>query len=103
MFYHLQERKELPLPAEDAELAMYQLTRSYLAEQGYAQYEVSNFAKPGHESRHNRTYWLNEEYYGLGTGAHGYVRKRRHANIKGVKEYIQRLQDNQLPSKRVIK
>jgi putative oxygen-independent coproporphyrinogen III oxidase len=97
LFYHLQERKELPLPAEDAELAMYQLTRSYLAEQGYAQYEVSNFAKPGHESRHNRTYWLNEEYYGLGTGAHGYVRKRRHANIKGVKEYIQRLQDNQLP------
>ncbi|MFC7440643.1 radical SAM family heme chaperone HemW [Laceyella putida] len=97
LFHHLHERKELPLPSEDAELAMYQLTRSYLAEQGYAQYEVSNFSKPGRESRHNLTYWLNEEYYGFGTGAHGYVQKRRHANIKGVKEYVQRLERNELP------
>lgn len=97
LFHHLYERKELPLPSEEEELSMYQWTRSYLAEQGYEQYEVSNFAKPGRESRHNRTYWLNEEYYGLGTGAHGYVQNRRYANIKGVKEYIHSLAENKLP------
>jgi putative oxygen-independent coproporphyrinogen III oxidase len=88
LFHHLYERNELPLPAEDEELEMYQLVRAFLSRHGYRQYEVSNFARPGRESRHNSTYWLNEEYYGLGTGAHGFVDGVRHANVKGVREYI---------------
>lgn len=97
LFHHLYERKELPLPSEDDELAMYQVTRQYLEQQGFHQYEVSNFAKSGRESRHNKTYWYNEEYYGIGAGAHGYMNGVRHANIKGVKEYIARLQQESRP------
>lgn len=79
---------KLPLPSEDDELEMYQLTRRRLSEAGYHQYEVSNFSRPGRESRHNSTYWRNLPYYGLGTGAHGYTNGLRHHNVKGVKEYI---------------
>ncbi|SDY66297.1 radical SAM family heme chaperone HemW [Thermoactinomyces sp. DSM 45892] len=97
LFHHLYERKELPLPNEDDEAQMYLLTRQYLGQNGYDQYEVSNFAKPGKASRHNKTYWHNEEYYGLGTGAHGYMNGVRFANIKGVKEYNVRLQKGERP------
>ncbi|MBA4493124.1 radical SAM family heme chaperone HemW [Paenactinomyces guangxiensis] len=97
LFHRLYERKELPLPSEDEELEMYQLTRSYLDKQGYRQYEVSNFAKPGRESRHNSTYWLNEEYYGLGAGAHGYMNRVRHANLKGIRAYIEKVENGTRP------
>lgn len=88
LFYHLAQKDELPLPSEDEELNMYQSLRTILAEKGYHQYEISNFAKPGKESRHNSIYWLNEEYYGFGTGSHGYLQKIRYANVKSVAEYI---------------
>ena len=97
LFHLLYERGRLPLPSEDDELAMYQLTRRRLAEAGFVHYEISNFALPGRESRHNRTYWLNEEYYGLGAGAHGYVDGWRHANVRGIREYIRRCRDGRLP------
>ncbi|TCP69317.1 radical SAM family heme chaperone HemW [Baia soyae] len=97
LFHHLYERKKLPLPNEDDEAQMYLLTRQYLGQHGYDQYEVSNFAKPGRASRHNKTYWYNEEYYGLGAGAHGYMDGVRFANIKGVKEYNARLQKGERP------
>ncbi|RAL26046.1 radical SAM family heme chaperone HemW [Thermoflavimicrobium daqui] len=97
LFHHLYEREQLPLPSEDDELQMYNLIRNQLYKEGYEQYEVSNFAKPGKESKHNTVYWLNEEYYGLGTGAHGYIHKVRYANIKGVKEYIRKLQEQKRP------
>ncbi|MFC4076756.1 radical SAM family heme chaperone HemW [Salinithrix halophila] len=80
----------LPLPSEDDELAMYQLTRARLSAAGYVQYEVSNFARRGFESRHNSTYWKNHPYYGFGAGAHGYAGGIRHMNVKGVGDYIRR-------------
>jgi len=88
LFYNLYQKNELPLPDEDEELAMYQLIMRKLEQAGYAQYEISNFAKPGFESRHNTTYWRNEPYYGLGAGAHGYARGMRQVNVKGVQAYI---------------
>lgn len=88
LFYKLYQRDELPLPDEDTELAMYQLIMDRFRSAGYEQYEISNFAKPGYESRHNMTYWRNEPYYGIGAGAHGYVGRKRHVNIKGVTPYI---------------
>jgi putative oxygen-independent coproporphyrinogen III oxidase len=88
LFHRLYQRDELPLPEEDEELAMYQHLMERLGEAGYRHYEISNFAKPGHESRHNTTYWHNEPYYGLGAGAHGYAYGLRHINIKGVQPYI---------------
>ncbi len=60
---------------------------------GRRQYEVSNFALPGFESRHNMTYWRNEPYYGIGAGAHGYARGVRHVNIKSVTPYIEAASD----------
>jgi putative oxygen-independent coproporphyrinogen III oxidase len=97
LFYHLEEIGQLPLPSEEAEYAMYQLIRDTLRQNGYPQYEVSNFAKSGRESVHNSTYWRNKPYYGFGAGAHGYIQEKRHANIKGVKEYIGRIKEGQRP------
>lgn len=88
VFHHRLLRGKLPLPSEEDELEMYLLTRRRLEEAGYQQYEVSNFSRPGRESRHNATYWLNEPYYGLGAGAHGYAEGIRHENVRGVGEYI---------------
>lgn len=87
LFHTMYQRNQLPLPDEEDELNMYLLLMERMKAAGYKQYEISNFAKPGFESRHNMTYWRNEDYYGLGAGAHGYVGRRRHVNIKGVNPY----------------
>lgn len=89
LFHTLFHKNQLPLPNEDDELKMYLLLMERMREAGYDQYEISNFAKPGFESRHNITYWRNADYYGLGAGAHGYVSRQRHINIKGVNPYIE--------------
>lgn len=89
LFHTLFNKNKLPLPSEEDELAMYLLLMETMEAAGYTQYEISNFAKPGMESRHNITYWRNEDYYGLGAGAHGYVGRQRHMNIKGVNPYIE--------------
>jgi putative oxygen-independent coproporphyrinogen III oxidase len=88
LFHNLYQKNQLPLPEEDEELDMFLLIMKRLKEAGYVQYEISNFAKPGSESRHNSMYWLNRSYYGLGAGAHGYMHGKRHVNIKGVQPYI---------------
>lgn len=88
LFHQLYERDELPLPDEDTELAMYEWIMKRFAEADYEQYEISNFARPGYASRHNITYWRNEPYYGIGAGAHGYIGRVRHVNVKGVRAFI---------------
>ncbi len=104
LFHALYERNELPLPPEEDELSMYMLLIDKLKAAGYEHYEISNFAKPGFESKHNTTYWRNEPYYGLGAGAHGYAMGQRHVNIKGVQPFIDaalnrlpRLETNAVP------
>lgn len=87
LFHTMYQKNELPLPHEDDELEMYLHIMSRMKQAGYEQYEISNFAKPGFASRHNMTYWRNEDYYGLGAGAHGYANRTRHVNIKGVQPY----------------
>lgn len=89
LFHTLFQRNQLPLPNEEDELNMYLLLMSRMKAAGYTQYEISNFAKPGFESRHNTTYWRNEDYYGLGAGAHGYIGGQRHMNIKGVSPFVE--------------
>ncbi|WP_114495734.1 radical SAM family heme chaperone HemW [Fontibacillus phaseoli] len=89
LFHTLFQKNQLPLPGEEDELKMYLLLMERMKAAGYKQYEISNFAKPGYESRHNITYWRNEDYYGLGAGAHGYVKRQRHMNIKGVNPYVE--------------
>ncbi len=87
LFHTLFQKNQLPLPDEEVELGMYLLLMEKMKAAGYEQYEISNFAKPGFGSQHNMTYWRNEDYYGLGAGAHGYVGGKRHINIKGVNPY----------------
>lgn len=65
------------LPGENTDREMYALTKSILKEHGYERYEISNYAKPGRECRHNIGYWTGVSYLGLGVGASGYVMNRR--------------------------
>ena len=81
------------IPEADPDLAadMYLLAEDMLAQAGYRHYEISNWAKPGMESRHNLTYWLNRPYLGVGPGAHSYLGQWRFWNIASPREYIARL------------
>jgi putative oxygen-independent coproporphyrinogen III oxidase len=88
IFHNLYQKNELPLPTEDVEFEMYVMIMERLQQAGYVQYEISNFAKPGFEGKHNSKYWENAYYYGLGAGAHGYLQGQRHMNVKAVQAYI---------------
>ncbi len=77
-------RGELVLPDDDVVAAQYELTRARLAAAGLRQYEISNWARPGHESRHNLGYWRAEPYLGLGPGAvacQGGVRRKQTPDV----------------------
>lgn len=78
---------------DEVALEMYKMARYSLAERGYQQYEISNFAKPGFESRHNKTYWLNKPYLGIGLGACSYLPPIRKTNIGGLGQYIENLKN----------
>ncbi len=80
----------LPLPDGDLAAEMYDWAGDYLAGQGYEQYEISNWARPGRECRHNLQYWRNLPYLGFGAGAHGYAGGVRYANVLRIKTYIER-------------
>ncbi|KYD11120.1 putative coproporphyrinogen III oxidase [Caldibacillus debilis] len=97
VFYNLLRKGMLALPAEDEEADMYERIMEEMEKRGLHQYEISNFAKKGFESMHNRIYWDNENYYGFGAGAHSYIGDRRIANIGPVKKYIEKLEAGQLP------
>lgn len=73
---------------EDLDAKMYETIRSYMNKKGYIQYEVSNFSKPGYESRHNLNYWSNGEYYGFGLGASGFLAGFRYNNTRNFSEYL---------------
>lgn len=62
-----------PLPDEESEIEMYRDAVSLFTDAGYVHYEISNFARPGKESRHNSRYWLGGDYLGIGAGAHSYL------------------------------
>lgn len=68
-FGELRARGELALPGEEIEAAQYERAIEWLTAAGYRHYEISNFARPGYEARHNLIYWHNDEYLGLGLGA----------------------------------
>ena len=86
--YNQVRDKKVTLPSNETEEKMYDEVINFLTANGYAQYEISNFAHPGHESVHNSSYWENIEYYGLGAGAHGYIDGVRYANQGALKFYI---------------
>lgn len=85
VFYEKQEK--LLLPDEDAERRMYYRTKEILKAAGYERYEISNYARPGYESRHNLKYWSCEEYIGIGLGASSYLEGVRFFNVPEYKIY----------------
>ena len=91
-FFKLQERGLLRLPPENIQLEMLQTTIEILPSAGYDQYEISNFARPGFESRHNLNYWDNGEYLGLGAGASSYLNGERFKNTNLPSRYIREVQ-----------
>lgn len=94
VFYNLMRRGKLNVPPQETEAKMYDELMVRMKKNGFHQYEISNFAKKGFESRHNLTYWDNGEYYGIGAGAHGYVQGVRRANIGPINKYIEAISQN---------
>ena len=76
------------LPGEEEDRAMYHRTREFLSQYGYRQYEISNYARPGRECRHNIGYWTGVPYLGLGLGAASYMEGERFSNSRGMEEYL---------------
>lgn len=87
-----QKKDSLNLPDEDTEYAMYFGAIDYLSENGYQQYEISNFAKSGRQCLHNLRYWNCDEYLGFGPGAHSYFGGRRFAFKRDLAGYIAALE-----------
>jgi oxygen-independent coproporphyrinogen-3 oxidase len=91
-------RRELPGIDEDAQADCYTLAEERLTGAGYAAYEVSNWARPGHESRHNLAYWLGQDWWGVGPGAHSHVNGVRWWNVRHPRAYSQRLAVGESPA-----
>ena len=89
VFMNRMRRGKLPLPKEDLEAEMFDYIIAELEKAGFEHYEISNFSKPGFESRHNLMYWDNAEYYGIGAGASGYVDGVRYKNHGPIRHYLQ--------------
>lgn len=77
--------------AEDDEGAMYEMAMADLPKSSYAQYEISNFARPGFECRHNQVYWSGRAYFGFGPGAASYIGGTRRTNHRSVTTWLQRV------------
>jgi oxygen-independent coproporphyrinogen-3 oxidase len=83
-----------PVPDEDSAAEMYEIMIDTLASAGYQQYEISNFSKPGFESRHNTKYWRLEPVYGFGVSAHSFDGRQRYANERDTAGYIELVNAN---------
>ena len=76
-----------PLPTDETTVQMYRQGKQVLTSAGYEHYEISNYAQPGHQCRHNRVYWENRPYYGFGMGAASYVQRQRFTRPRKTREY----------------
>jgi oxygen-independent coproporphyrinogen-3 oxidase len=81
-----------PLPDEEVAAEMYEIMIDTLADAGYRQYEISNFAKPGFESRHNSKYWRMDPVYGFGVSAHSFDGRERYANDRDTNAFVERIE-----------
>ncbi|MGQ9836613.1 MAG: radical SAM family heme chaperone HemW [Cyanobacteriota bacterium] len=90
-FGRLYRPGEAPLPPEEITVEMYLMARERLTEIGYLHYEISNFARPRFQCRHNRTYWENRPYFGFGMGAVGYEGGRRIQQPKTLYDYFEQV------------
>ena len=93
VFMNRMRRGKLPLPKEEVEAEMFEYIIAELERAGFEHYEISNFSKPGFESRHNLMYWDNAEYYGIGAGASGYVNGVRYKNHGPIRHYLKAVEE----------
>lgn len=102
--YCLTVPKENPLsagrPDDDKQVEMFEVIAATLRNAGYVQYEISNFAKPGFESKHNSLYWQDQEWWGLGLSAHSYSKSTEHGvrfwNVRSIQDYEKQIRSNQV-------
>lgn len=94
VFMNKQRRGRLHLPNEDIEADMFTYIINELEKNGFEHYEISNFTKPGFESRHNLMYWDNVEYYGVGAGASGYLDGVRYRNRGPIQHYLKAIAEH---------
>ncbi|MEX2374727.1 MAG: radical SAM family heme chaperone HemW, partial [Dehalococcoidia bacterium] len=92
--YYRVQKGQLPEPDPDIAADQYEWTRSRLSRAGYQQYEISNWAKPGRECRHNLVYWRADPYLGMGAGAHSFFIGRRLANIDSPTRYVETVNES---------
>ncbi|HEL0021388.1 TPA: oxygen-independent coproporphyrinogen III oxidase [Streptococcus equi subsp. zooepidemicus] len=93
VFMNKMRRGKLHLPTEDLEAEMFEYIISEMESSGFEHYEISNFTKPGFESRHNLMYWNNDEYFGCGAGASGYLNGIRYRNRIPIQHYLKAVAD----------
>jgi len=95
---HALEKEGASSLDEETTLAMYERLVAATAAGGFAQYEISNFARPGRECRHNLNYWRGGEYVGVGPSASGFVDGWRYRNVANTDAYVERIQNGQPPT-----
>jgi oxygen-independent coproporphyrinogen-3 oxidase len=96
-FWSRQTKGTLDSVDQQIEREMYELSMSHLPDSGLPQYELSNFARPGFECRHNQVYWRGDEYWGFGPGAASYLGGVRRLNHRSVTTWIRRVQAGESP------
>ncbi|MFI5145146.1 MAG: radical SAM family heme chaperone HemW [Ignavibacteria bacterium] len=92
--FSLFKQKKVSQAKIDLEREMYDYTMEYLPLNGYQQYEVSNYANPGYECKHNLQYWEHKEYIGFGPSAASYIDNYRQVNIRDIGKYIDKIKNN---------
>ncbi|MGA2669570.1 MAG: radical SAM family heme chaperone HemW [Ignavibacteria bacterium] len=93
--YTMLKKNKVKSADNEIEREMYDHTMKYLNDCGYIQYEISNYAKPGFECRHNLKYWMHEEYIGFGASAASYIDNYRWLNVRNIEDYIKRITTGQ--------
>lgn len=88
-FFRMNECGLLELPDEDTDEEIDEFTRSYLKQTGYERYEISNWAKPSYECRHNIGYWTEKEYLGMGLGAASFFDEKRFSDTRDLQKYLE--------------
>lgn len=101
-FYEMQQAGTLLIPSEETDRQMYEYTEAFLQEQGYARYEISNYARAGFACRHNQVYWKMGEYLGLGLGASSYLGGKRFTGEDDLMAYLSQKPDAHIQNSHIL-
>ena len=96
--YERHARRQVQLPPEETQREMFLMARDALTSAGWHHYEISNYARPGHRSRHNSIYWNGGEYLGLGVGAHSFFGGTRCSNPETLDDYLSAVEGSRYPA-----